>query len=47
MSPEQLRGETLDRGEPACAAFVEQIPFLKRFRTYPEIQAVISKYRAR
>ena len=34
--------ERLFRADPACAAFVEQSPALVRFRTHPEIQAVIS-----
>ena len=39
--------ERLFRAEPPCAAFLEQLPFWERFRTHPEIQAVIRKLRGR
>ena len=39
--------ERLFRGDPSCTAFIEQSPAFVRLRSHPEIQAVISKYRAR
>ena len=39
--------DRLFRADPACATLIEQLPAMDRLRTHPELQAVISKYRAR